>query len=54
MFISAMIFSRLTTPVWMALGECIISCSTPSIRNRTSRSCSLGSRWMSLAPSMIP
>ena len=53
MLMSAMIFSRLMTPDWIALGERMTSCSTPSMRNRTRRSCSVGSRWMSDARSWI-
>ena len=53
MLMSAMIFSRLMTPDWIAFGERITSCSTPSMRNRTRRSCSVGSRWMSDARSWI-
>ena len=44
MFMSAMIFRRLITPDWIDFGECITSCSTPSIRNRTRNECSSGSR----------
>ena len=51
MLMSAMIFSRLITPAWMLFGERMTSCSTPSMRNRTRRSCSVGSTWMSEARS---
>ena len=53
MLMSAMIFSRLMTPDWMRLGERMTSCSTPSMRYRTRRSCSVGSMWMSEARSWI-
>ena len=53
MLMSAMIFSRLMTPDWIAFGERMISCSTPSMRYRTRRSRSVGSRWMSEARSWI-
>ena len=53
MLMSAMILSREMTPLWIALGERMISCSTPSMRYRTRRSCSPGSRWMSEARSWI-
>ena len=53
MLMSAMILSRLMTPDWIALGERMTSCSTPSMRKRTRRSCSVGSRWMSEARSWI-
>ena len=32
MLMSAMIFSRLMTPDWIAFGERMTSCSTPSMR----------------------
>ena len=54
MLMSAMIFSRLITPDWIDFGERMTSCSTPSMRNRTRTSCSVGSRWMSEARSWIP
>ena len=53
MSMSLMIFSRLVTPDAMALGERMISCSTPSIRYRIRRQSSAGSTWMSLARSWI-
>ena len=48
---SAMIFRRLVTPELTDRGARMISCSTPSMRNRTRRSRSPGSRWMSDARS---
>ena len=45
----AMIFSRETSGDWTALGTRSISCSTPSMRNRTRRSVSVGSRCRSEA-----
>ena len=53
MLMSAMIFSREMTPDWIVLGERMTSCSTPSMRNRTRRSRSAGSMWMSDARSWI-
>ena len=53
MLMSAMIFRRLITPDWIVFGERMISCSTPSMRYRTRRSRSVGSRWMSEARSWI-
>ncbi len=40
---SAMTLMRLMKPFWMFFGECITSWSTPSTRNRTRTSFSLGS-----------
>ena len=51
MLMSAITFSRLTIPDWMFFGGRITSCSTPSMRNRTRTSRSLGSMWMSDARS---
>ena len=53
MSMSAMILSRLVTPAVMVRGERMTSCSTPSMRNRTRRSFSVGSMWMSEARSEI-
>ena len=52
MLISAMTLSRLITPAWIERGERITSWSTPSMRNRMRRSCSVGSTWMSDARSL--
>ena len=52
MLMSAMTFRRLITPAWMLRGERITSWSTPSMRNRMRRSCSVGSTWMSDARSL--
>ena len=51
MSISAMTFSRDTTPAVMERGWRMRSCSTPSMRKRMRRSCSVGSTWMSDARS---
>ena len=48
---SAMILRRLSTPDCMRRGIDMISCSTPSTRNRTTSSLACGSKWMSLAES---
>ena len=49
---SAMILKREMIDVWIDFGAGVIaSCSTPSTRNRTRRSCSWGSMWMSEARS---
>ena len=53
MSMSLMILRREMTPFWMLLGARCISCSTPSMRYRTRRSCSAGSMWMSEARSWI-
>ena len=41
------------TPDWIAWASADVSCSTPSIRYRTRRSCSVGSMWMSEARSVM-
>ena len=46
-----MTLMRLMKPFWMFFGECITSWSTPSTRNRTRTSFSLGSMWTSDARS---
>ena len=46
-----MTFSRLISPPWMFFGECMTSCSTPSTRNRTRTSRSVGSMCTSEARS---
>ena len=51
MLMSAMTLRRLITPAWMVRGERMTSWSTPSMRNRMRRSCSVGSTWMSDARS---
>ena len=48
---SAMILRRLSTPDCMRRGIDMISCSTPSMRKRTTSSLACGSKWMSLAAS---
>ena len=53
MSMSAMIFRRLMTPAWIERGDRMMSCSTPSMRNRTRSSRSPGSMWMSEARSAI-
>ena len=53
MLMSAMTLRRLMTPFWMLRGERMTSCSTPSMRNRMRRSCSVGSTWMSDARSCV-
>ena len=44
-------FRRVVTPGASRLGIRCISCSTPSIRKRTTSASSCGSKWTSLAPS---
>ena len=51
MSISAMTLSRDTTPAAIERGWRMRSWSTPSMRNRMRRSCSVGSTWMSDARS---
>ena len=51
MFMSAMTLRRLISPPWMFFGECMTSCSTPSTRNRTRTSLSVGSMCTSEARS---
>ena len=46
-----MTLSRLISPPWMFFGECMTSWSTPSTRNRTRTSRSVGSIWTSDARS---
>ena len=53
MSIDDMIFRREMMPSWMARSAFCISCSTPSMRNRTVSWRSPGSTWMSLARSLI-
>ena len=51
MFRSPMTLRRLISPFWMLLGECMTSWSTPSTRNRTRTSFSVGSMCTSEARS---
>ena len=44
-------FRRVVTPEASRFGIRCATCSTPSIRNRTTSASSCGSKWMSLAPS---
>ena len=44
-------FRRVVTPGMSRFGMRCISCSTPSMRNRTTSASSCGSKWMSEAPS---
>ena len=44
-------FRRVVTPAIIRFGMRCTSCSTPSMRSRTTSASSCGSKWMSLAPS---